>query len=87
MDSCYTIDPVTASDAGNYTCVVSNSRGSTESNVAILTVNTAPVITVHPQNQTVCDGNSVQFCVTATGASSYQWKKDGGDIPGATDSC
>jgi rhamnogalacturonyl hydrolase YesR len=85
--SCYTINPVTTADAGNYTCVVSNSCGSTESNVATLTVNTAPVITVHPQDKTVCDGNSVQFCVTPTGASSYQWKKDGGDIPGATVSC
>ncbi|MHC4864923.1 MAG: LamG-like jellyroll fold domain-containing protein [Planctomycetota bacterium] len=35
---CYTINPVTAADAGSYTCVVSNSCGSAESNAAALTV-------------------------------------------------
>jgi hypothetical protein len=87
--SCYTINPVSSGDAGNYTCVVSNPCDSVESNAAALTVNTASIITDHPDSQTVCEGASVQFCVTATGTAplSYQWKKDGGNITGATSSC
>ncbi|UCD30572.1 MAG: S8 family serine peptidase [Planctomycetota bacterium] len=47
------------------------------------------VITEQPESQSVCEGNPVTFCVTATGAGplSYQWKKDGNEISGATASC
>ena len=45
-----------------------------------------PSITTHPQSQTVCAGSSVTFSVEASGTAplSYQWKKDGTDISGAT---
>ncbi|MHC4560980.1 MAG: S8 family serine peptidase [Planctomycetota bacterium] len=46
-----------------------------------------PVITDDPNNQSVCEGGSAQFCVTATDALSYQWQKDDSDISGATSSC
>lgn len=36
------INPVTAGDAGTYTCVVSNGCGSVTSSAAVLTVNTTP---------------------------------------------
>ncbi len=45
-----------------------------------------PVITQQPQSADVCQGSSVTFSVTATGATGYQWRKDGVDIPGATQS-
>ena len=43
---------------------------------------------VHPVSQTVNPGDPVTFTVTATGTAplSYQWKKNGGDIGGATSS-
>ncbi|MFN0112932.1 MAG: beta strand repeat-containing protein [Blastocatellia bacterium] len=45
----------------------------------------APGISVPPQSQTVCESSSVTFSVTATGNGlSYQWRKGGVDIPGAT---
>ncbi len=46
----------------------------------------APTITSHPQNATVIEGNSVNFSVTATGSDTltYQWRKDGSNISGAT---
>jgi len=56
------------------------------SNIATLTVNTPPVITVQPVSQTVCSGSLVIFNVTASGSPSptYQWRKDGVNISGAT---
>jgi len=53
-------------------------------------VNSCPSITTEPVNQTACDGSSVSFSVTATGAGlTYQWRKgmvnliNGGNISGA----
>ncbi|MBI5857496.1 MAG: hypothetical protein HZB42_07580 [Sphingobacteriales bacterium] len=90
--SSYTINGVTAVMNNNqYRCMVSVQCGSTNSNAAILTVNTGPVVTSQPQNATVCVGGSNAFVVTATGGGlSYQWQlsTDGGanynDIGGAT---
>jgi glucose/arabinose dehydrogenase len=48
----------------------------------------APTITTHPTSQTVTIGQSVMFSVTASGSPplSYQWQRNGVDIPGATSS-
>lgn len=45
-----------------------------------------PTITAHPipESQTVNAGATVAYSVTATGASSYQWRKDGAAISGGT---
>ncbi len=46
-----------------------------------------PVITKQPQSADVCEGTSVTFSVEATGVNlSYQWRKDGSNIAGATSS-
>ena len=44
-----------------------------------------PAITQHPLNQTVAAGQPATFSVAATGAGplSYQWQRDGSNIPGA----
>jgi len=83
------LSSVQAANAGTYTVVVSNSAGNAVSNGAILTVTAAPTfpsITTQPQSQTVTVGQSVTFSMTATGAAplSYQWKKNGNNISGAT---
>lgn len=48
----------------------------------------APEIVTQPVEQTVRQGDSVSFSVTATGSEvlSYQWKKNGVNIKGATSS-
>ena len=52
--------------------------------VALITT-TAPTITTQPLSQTVNVGQSASFTVTATGIYlSYQWRKDGVDLAGAT---
>jgi glucose/arabinose dehydrogenase len=49
---------------------------------------TAPQITQHPTNRSVPVGGTATFTAAATGATplSYQWQKNGTDIPGATSS-
>jgi photosystem II stability/assembly factor-like uncharacterized protein len=84
----YTIASVAAGDAGNYDVIVTGTCGSATSPPATLTVNTPPAITQQPVNQTVCVGGSASFSVMAngTGPLSYQWRKNGVNIPGANSS-
>ena len=85
----YSISSTNLSDAGDYSVRVSNSAGNVTSNNATLTVNqavVAPQITGQPQNLSVTEGQLASFGVTVTGTAplSYQWQKDGVNIPGAT---
>jgi len=87
--SSYSISSAALTDAGSYSVTVSNSAGSITSNPATLTVNalpTAPSISSQPVSLTVNAGAAASFSVTATGTAplSYQWKKDGVLIAGAT---
>ena len=86
-DPTLTIDPVTVEDAGLYDVVIQNLCGSETSAAARLTVDTAPVIVQQPMDATVCAGDAVTFRVVADASPppSYQWRKDGEDIPDATD--
>lgn len=88
----YSITGITAGLNGNqYRCIASTQCGSTNSNAATLTVNTAPAITTQPQDASACTGGNTSFSVSATGSAlSYQWQlsTDGGgtynNIGGAT---
>ncbi|HTC45630.1 MAG TPA: immunoglobulin domain-containing protein [Steroidobacteraceae bacterium] len=80
--------PVTAStdNGAVFTVVVANSAGSVTSTGATLTVNSAPQITTQPANRSVTVGQAATFTVVASGnpAPTYQWKKGGTAISGAT---
>ncbi len=84
----YQIPSVQASDAENYTANIMNIVDTITSNIAVLTVYTAPVISANPKDTTVVKDNPVSFTVVASGNPSptYQWKKDGAVIPGQTNS-
>jgi hypothetical protein len=84
----YTISGVTAADAGNYDVVVSGTcTPAATSNTAVLTVLQSPAISTQPANQTVFVGQNVTFSVVATGSGlTYQWRKGGVNIAGATGS-
>ncbi len=82
--SSYTIFNVKASDAGKYEVAVSNDGGTVTSSVAYL--NTTITVQPSPVSQTIATGNQVALSVTATNATSYQWKRNGADIDGATSS-
>ena len=81
-----TLNNVQSTTAGSYTVTVSNAAGTVTSNAATLTVNVAATITAQPASQTVNAGATATFTVVATGTAplSYQWRKDGAAIPGAT---
>ena len=87
--SSYTTPATSNADHGaSYSVTVSNSAGAVTSSGAILTVSAipvAPAIATQPMAQTVTEGQTATFAVTATGTSpSFQWKKNGANIPGAT---
>lgn len=53
-----------------------------------LTVSNGPIITEHPQSRVIETGNLLELVVTAVSQTpiTYQWRKDGIDLPGATGS-
>ena len=85
--SSLTINPVSLSDAGGYACFVENTGGQVRSNYATLTVADPPSIWAHPSGTVGPEGTSVNLSVGANGSSlSYQWRKGGSNIFGATSS-
>jgi len=85
--SSYTRANVQLADAGPYSVVVTNAAGSVTSSNAILSVSVPPTITTQPQNQNVNQTSNAVFSVVATGtpAPTYQWRFNGTNVAGATD--
>jgi hypothetical protein len=74
---------------GAYSVVVSNAAGSVVSSSVQLSAPaaaSAPAVTTPPVAQTVASGANVSFGVVASGTAplTYQWKKDGQNIAGAS---
>jgi len=71
-----------------YSVIVTNQFGSATSSNALLTVATAPVITVQPTptNQVVLVNSNATFAVTAVGIAplSYQWQINGTNLMDGT---
>ncbi len=83
----YTTPATSATDDGSqFEVTVSNPGGSATSMAATLTVNSKPLITMQPANQSVTVGATATFIVTAAGTAplSYQWQKGSSNISGAT---
>ena len=57
-------------------------------NVVLAKAGTPPSITTGPSGQAVQEGSTPTFTISATGTAplTYQWQKNGVDIPGAVDS-
>ena len=85
--SSYVLASAQSADAGNYTVTVTNSAGSATSAAAGLLVSAAPpAITTQPQNASVLSGSGAAFSVVVTGTApfTYQWRKSGTPLAGAT---
>lgn len=74
----------------NTAAVTGGGETNTTNNIAgdVTTIRTPvqpPVITAQPASAAACSGQPVTFSVSATGAAlTYQWRKNGTDIAGAT---
>ncbi len=75
----------TASATGSYSVAVTNSCGSATSSATTVTVNPLPSATVTPAGPTTfCSGGSVVLNAPTGANLSYQWKKGGTLLSGAT---
>ncbi|MDP3209074.1 MAG: hypothetical protein Q8M65_07985, partial [Rhodoglobus sp.] len=74
-------------DVGAYTVAVTNALGTTTTAPVTLSgTNAAPTITTHPSALDATVGQPAVFTVVATGSGplSYQWRRHGFAVPGAT---
>jgi hypothetical protein len=87
-DVAYAKASASAADNGNYDVIVANPYGRVTSSVVTLAVNPAqpPTITQAPAARPVYPGGNGLFTVAASGTPplSFQWKQNGVNIPGAT---
>ena len=79
------LSAVSLADAGRYTVAATNLAG-VSSAAADLVVRAAPAFVTAPASQSVAGGSSVTLSATVTGvpAPTFQWRKDGRAIAGAT---
>ena len=85
VTSVLSIDSVTIYDEGNYQCILTNAYGKVKSTQAYIMVRKAPEILIEPASEWIRQDEPYTLRVYIDGTSplSYQWKKDGSDIPGA----
>ncbi|MDQ1257357.1 MAG: hypothetical protein QG656_1961 [Candidatus Hydrogenedentes bacterium] len=85
-----TLDPLGLSDAGAYTCTVTDAQGDTAtSEDAHLNVSNPVAIRTHPVGGIRYEGEPCVLSVEAAGGKglpSYQWRRDGVPLTGATES-
>lgn len=81
-----TLNGVQSTNSGDYDVIVYNTTRAIGSSAATLVVAAAPNIQRPPQPQTASMGGSAKFDVVVAGARSlsYQWRRNGTPIPGAT---
>jgi sugar lactone lactonase YvrE len=74
-----------AQDSATYSVRITNAFGTVTSNAVVVTVPTSPIIVGQPRTQFAQVGTSVTFATSVTGSGlTYQWRKNGVNIPGAT---
>ncbi|MCZ6698916.1 MAG: hypothetical protein O7D94_08315, partial [Planctomycetota bacterium] len=86
--SSYAITNAEASDSGAYHVVVSNvCEAEAVSQTVTVDVQDRPTIDVQPAGGTRCAGSSFEFSIETTGGEplSYQWRRDGATLEGATE--
>ncbi|MBU3660613.1 MAG: BspA family leucine-rich repeat surface protein [Flavobacteriales bacterium] len=81
-----TLNNLVANDAADYSVEVTGVCNVVNSDTVALQVNPLTQITTQPIALTQCTGTTANFNVAATGTGTltYQWKKDGNDIVGET---
>jgi hypothetical protein len=76
----YTIPAFAATDAGDYTCQITNICGTVTSNIAEVKEGFTTALT-DPADLTRCEGQNALFQITANGSNLlYQWNQNGNPI-------
>lgn len=71
--------------SGTYTCVISNACSSLTTQPITITINSQPTASITPGSATTfCAGGSVSLNAAGGTGYTYQWKKYGNTIAGAT---
>jgi len=80
------LNNIQPSDSGTYDVTVFNTAGVVVSSTATITVRPLPVIFTAPQPQTIAQGGTATFSVSAggTGSLNFQWRREGQPVTGAT---
>ncbi len=82
-----TITGAGTTDGGAYSVIVTGPAGTITSSLAQVTVQIPPAILAGPAGATVLRGARVEFSVAASGDNpGYQWKHEGLELPGETNS-
>ncbi|PTX91566.1 immunoglobulin domain-containing protein [Opitutus sp. ER46] len=85
----YRIEAAVAADAGTYGVTVTNSAGASVATTSLVVrALAAPTISSQPYSNSVYVGQNASFYITANGSypRTYQWRRDGTAIAGATTS-
>ena len=83
----WTVSSAQSSHAGNYSVVVSNAAGtvtSASATVSVLAAGTPPSIAAQPSGSLIAPGSNWTLSCSASGATSYQWYRNGTEVSGAT---
>jgi hypothetical protein len=88
INATFTLDTATSATAGRYDCVVTGEcPPAITSQPATVSITARPSVTTQPVSQNIDEGKSLSLSVSAVGVGlTYQWKKDGSSITGATTS-
>jgi hypothetical protein len=83
--SSFVLESAKLADSGRYSVTATNLAGSATAATQV-TVRSAPVIVAPPASQTVAAGATVTLAVdvAAFPAATYQWRRNGAVLPGAT---
>lgn len=86
VNSTLNINPVALSDAGTYTCEMTNIFGTTVTQDFEVTVNALPAIIINPAGTTVCEGDTVNWITNASSGLpvTYTWVHNGTPVSGVT---
>lgn len=80
-----TSNTIQAVSAGSYTLFVVNGSGCTAtSNAIIVTSAATPTVSISSASTTICGTGSISISTTAQAGSTYQWRRNGINISGAT---
>lgn len=75
----------TAHATGVYSLKATNGNGCVAMDELMLKINPLPIVTIQSAGTTtICEGDSTDLFTSDTGFVSYQWRKNGSSITGAT---